>query len=401
MSKTLDLSPFHKKTLSYYHAGTTVTLQTSQSLFSSHQIDVGTMHLIKSLDTSKAGGRILDIGCGYGPLGIWAGKALQASDVHMTDRDALAVAFAAHNAQINAVPGAAFGSLAYDQVPDQHYNLILSNIPGKAGDAAIRSMLLDAEAFLAQDGSAAIVIVTPLEPLVLDTLAQPAIEITYHEQFSGHTVIHYHFTGETATRPAETGIQRKLYDRGEMDLSFDAFDMHLRTARGLAEFESLSFDTQLMLKVIDTRDVSSLKNVHCVNAGQGILPVYLSLLGDGHITLHDRDLLALGYTQQNLIDNGCAQERIIAHHQAFYHAEENQSADLIVFKLRDDESADIHQVHIETALNSLAPHGQLIISGGSTPITRLSKWLEGQKLGRISQRKRNKGWSVIVVQQRH
>ena len=119
----------------------------SQALFSSHQIDTGTQRLLKTvLDFPfDEGGKILDLGCGYGPIGLTLAKRNPGSFVHMVDRDILAVDYARQNGILNGLDNCiAYGSLGYDDVTEHDFDLIISNIPGKAGETVITALLEDA-----------------------------------------------------------------------------------------------------------------------------------------------------------------------------------------------------------------------------------------------------------------
>jgi 16S rRNA (guanine1207-N2)-methyltransferase len=50
--------------------------------------------------------KVLDLGCGYGTMGIYAAKLLGAERVHMIDNDPVAIRCAEYNAQVNGVAGA-------------------------------------------------------------------------------------------------------------------------------------------------------------------------------------------------------------------------------------------------------------------------------------------------------
>ena len=135
------LDPYTKKTVDFRYAGTALRFAVAQSLFSSHQVDIGTQHLLRSLvdiDLSHAR-KILDLGCGYGPLGLALAQVAPDSEIHLVERDALAVAFARHNGALNNIPNVrAYGSLGYDDVTERDFDVVVSNVPGKAGESVIR-----------------------------------------------------------------------------------------------------------------------------------------------------------------------------------------------------------------------------------------------------------------------
>lgn len=84
-------------------AGVRMTLASAPRLFSPRGLDSGTRFLIESI-TLGNDERICDLGCGYGPLGIWAAKKLGEDRVLMLDIDRQAVDLATANAIRNDVP---------------------------------------------------------------------------------------------------------------------------------------------------------------------------------------------------------------------------------------------------------------------------------------------------------
>ena len=91
----MDEDIYFHKTFNYRAFGCDFRFRTSQELFSSHDIDTGTRFLLRCIvenDLHKSK-QILDLGCGYGPLGVVLKKLNPEAEVHMVDRDALAVMY--------------------------------------------------------------------------------------------------------------------------------------------------------------------------------------------------------------------------------------------------------------------------------------------------------------------
>ena len=76
--------------------------QTASTVFSPKEIDSGTLFMLRLAEVSIAD-RILDLGCGYGAVGIYFAKLLSAQNVVMTDVDSSAIELAKKNAQQNGV----------------------------------------------------------------------------------------------------------------------------------------------------------------------------------------------------------------------------------------------------------------------------------------------------------
>lgn len=393
---------YFKKTLDFYHSGLTLHFHVAQDLFSSHQIDVGTARLLRSLADAPPFAKILDLGCGYGPLALTSKKLYPDSVVHAVDRDALAVDYTRQNAALNQLADVAvYGSLGYDDVIARDFDLIISNIPGKAGETVIANMLRDAACFLKPDGLVAIVVVAPLADAVATMLDDPGTEIVFQETRSGHAIVHYRFTDayRAALPPFANGLARGLYHRETAVISAGKLTFPMQTARGLPEFDSLNYGSTLLLENLARSVDAKVARALVYNPGQGHIPVALwQLWRPAAIALVDRDLLSLRYARENLIQNGCPAAQISTAHQAGLAApEEGTLADLIVGVLREEEGQAAAELLVEQAAAQLAPGGALWLVAGSTAITRLEKAIESAKLLRIEKRKRDNRMSLLVM----
>ena len=398
------LDPYIKKTVTFRYAGTTLQFAVAQGLFSSHRIDIGTQHLLKSLadvDLSHAR-KILDLGCGYGPLGLALAQLAPESEIHLVDRDALAVAFARHNGALNNIPSVrAYGSLGYDDVTERDFDVVTSNIPGKAGESVIRSLLLKAGHVVSPNGLAAIVVVSPLEELVQETLSSPGIETLLHRTTAAHAVFHYQFTGEQDTSDIPLSWDDGIYDRATITFTLDKTTLPLRTMRGLAEFDTLSYQTILAYKalqdpILQDLDRDGVERLCVFNPGQGILPILLwRRFAPQQLDLVGRDLLALRTSRQNLIDNGCSRDAIGLHHETSF-VPENSHPTLVVGRLRNDEGPVAVEHALLTAAARLKRGDRILVVGGSTPITRLLKSKDVGRHLRTLKRKRGKGNSTAL-----
>ena len=101
--------------------------------------------------------------------------------VDLVDRDALAVAFSAWNAERLGLDDGSVRcavGLGVDLAPLAGCDLILWNVPGKAGEPVLAALTADVAGALAVDGLAALVVVNPLAPVIREALAaDPAIVI--------------------------------------------------------------------------------------------------------------------------------------------------------------------------------------------------------------------------------
>jgi 16S rRNA (guanine1207-N2)-methyltransferase len=84
--------------------GIPLRLATRSGLFSPQRVDAGTSQLLAAVQLDPHD-KVLDLGCGYGVIGIYAAKQIGAQRVFMIDNDPLAVDCAAYNATLNDVAG--------------------------------------------------------------------------------------------------------------------------------------------------------------------------------------------------------------------------------------------------------------------------------------------------------
>ena len=139
----IELMPedaYYKKTVVFNAWKQSLKFRVSQELFSSHDVDAGTKLLLRTIvDADYPKPRsILDLGCGYGPLGLTLKSLYRDASVHLVDKDALAVDYSRQNAELNGLDGMnIYASLGYDDINHTDFDLIVSNIPGKAGEPVI------------------------------------------------------------------------------------------------------------------------------------------------------------------------------------------------------------------------------------------------------------------------
>jgi len=102
---------------------------TNERCFSPIRIDNGTIAMLSKLEI-EAGMKVLDLGCGYGVVGILAAHFTQPELVFMVDVDTNAVEISRTNAEKNGVSGVNIvKSDAFDNLVETGFDLIISNPP--------------------------------------------------------------------------------------------------------------------------------------------------------------------------------------------------------------------------------------------------------------------------------
>ncbi|MDS2361986.1 class I SAM-dependent methyltransferase [Streptococcus pneumoniae] len=135
--------------------GEKMTFLTDAGVFSKKMVDFGSQLLLKCLDVNQ-GETVLDVGCGYGPLGLSLVKVygVQAT---MVDINTRALDLARRNAEKNNAKATIFQSNIYEQV-EGHFDHVISNPPIRAGKQVVHEIIEKSKDFLETGGDLTIVI---------------------------------------------------------------------------------------------------------------------------------------------------------------------------------------------------------------------------------------------------
>lgn len=151
--------------------GQDLTFKTTWGLFSPEKIDEGTEILLKNLET-KSTDSILDLGCGYGVIGIALVKAALSDEkitehkgsLHMIDKDFVAVEYAKKNATLNGVKADCYLSNGMSHVPpNKKFDVIVSNLPAKVSKEFFWILFEEAKQHLNPGGRIVVVTIAGLD----------------------------------------------------------------------------------------------------------------------------------------------------------------------------------------------------------------------------------------------
>lgn len=141
-----------KKQISINFQNKTYPMYTNNGLFCKEHFDYGSRLLLTQFLSDKINGKILDLGCGYGAIGIIIAKTYPQINIDMIDITDIALKTATANARLNNVTNInIFKSDIYDKITDK-YDYIITNPPIRAGKEIIRKFLIGAKDHLETNG---------------------------------------------------------------------------------------------------------------------------------------------------------------------------------------------------------------------------------------------------------
>ncbi len=130
---------------------------TDNGVFSKDGLDFGSRLLLETIPLEEVGGKILDMGCGYGVFGVVIGKLTDAF-VDMVDVNLRALHLTERNIRINHVSNTkVFESNVYQNISSK-YSSIITNPPIRAGKKIVYDIVMNAKDYLQKDGKLFLVI---------------------------------------------------------------------------------------------------------------------------------------------------------------------------------------------------------------------------------------------------
>ena len=138
------------------YRGHGLNFMTDAGVFSKGELDVGSRLLIDALPAFT--GDVLDIGCGWGAMGIAVAKANKEAHITMVDVNRRALDLCRQNCERNRVTAEVIESDGMAEVMGRKFDAIITNPPIRAGKQVIYKMFADAAVSLREDGALYLVI---------------------------------------------------------------------------------------------------------------------------------------------------------------------------------------------------------------------------------------------------
>jgi 16S rRNA (guanine1207-N2)-methyltransferase len=138
--------------------GFSFRFMTDAGVFSKSGVDYGSQVLIDALMLDDKA-KVLDVGCGYGPIGLTSAKLAQSGQVTMIDINERAVELSRENAKLNNITNVTvLQSDVYEAVKHMKFDAIVTNPPIRAGKSVVHQIFEEGYELLEQGGSMWVVI---------------------------------------------------------------------------------------------------------------------------------------------------------------------------------------------------------------------------------------------------
>lgn len=133
-----------------------IPFYSDNGVFCKEHLDFGTRLLLENIPWDEVEGDILDVGCGYGPIGIIASK-ITGNNITMCDVNKRALHLAKMNIKENKVDATILESNCYENITGT-FDTIITNPPIRAGKKIVYEILFGAKEYLTNNGKLFLVI---------------------------------------------------------------------------------------------------------------------------------------------------------------------------------------------------------------------------------------------------
>jgi len=259
-----------------------LSLDVPWDVFASQGVDEGTLLLLRHLPAQPPAS-VLDLGCGYGALGLPVAARWPSARCILVDRDLLAVAAAAHNAgalglhNVEVRPG-----LGYRELAGERFDWVLCNVPARIGPRAIRYLLEGGRALGAEVRA---VVIRDLSPVVLGLGLAGLVQV-------GRGARHDVFALPAAAVAVDLDDE-EVYARDETEFAGLRLSRPFDASEDPAHFRLLAVLAESLPRDVPPRALA-------FRAGYGALPLHLkSRYTACEVLAQERDLLDTAFLRRN------------------------------------------------------------------------------------------------------
>lgn len=160
---------------------------TDNGVFSKNKLDFGTRTLLENLEIDRFRGKILDFGCGIGPIGIYLSLKIK-EKIDMIDINKRSISLAIKNSKLNNANTNIFESNIYEKI-NKKYDFIVSNPPIRVGNEVLYKILFEAKEHLNENGELWIVINKDQGAKTITKKLEQFYDVTIVEKNKGFYVI--------------------------------------------------------------------------------------------------------------------------------------------------------------------------------------------------------------------
>ncbi|MCH1626092.1 class I SAM-dependent methyltransferase [Ferdinandcohnia quinoae] len=149
----------NQKNWSFSLRGELFTFTSDNGVFSKKEVDFGSRLLIEDFVLPDIDGRLLDLGCGYGPIGLSMARSFNERLIEMVDVNERALELSKKNADINRIENISiYKSDVFSNISTNAFAAILTNPPIRAGKKVVHQILEESYGRLVVGGELWVVI---------------------------------------------------------------------------------------------------------------------------------------------------------------------------------------------------------------------------------------------------
>ena len=294
------LGPYARTRLTVRALGLALPLDVPADVFATRAIDDGTLLLLRNLP-ERAPGSLLDLGCGYGALGLPVAARFPDAPALLVDRDLLAVRAAAQNARslrlsnVEARPGLGYRDLS----PGARFDLVLCNVPARIGPRGVAYLLDAGRSLLTREGELRAVVIRDLREQV-ETAQVPGMRLA--AQGRNHLVY------SVPQGPSRFALDdESVYARDET--RFEAAPGRVLSLSRPHDASEDPGHAPALGALLDAVPRGSPGTVLCFRCGYGALPLAARVRWpQARVVAQDRDLLDTAFVRRNASALGLAGE---------------------------------------------------------------------------------------------